>query len=568
MEIEAGYTQPTMLEESLQARIGEILTATRDALGVARARCYAMDPTGDYRLAARYGFPPRFAPEGLLNASDPLIDWIQKHRKAMYANSPAEAGPLGAAMERDQYARALAAPIYDGSRLAGVLELQEKLSGALFTLEDLRRVEPVVSEIAAVLLEYGTGVAPPEPLPPEDAEALFFAPEPARLGDLPPPPPLFEAAPDPPAQMREPAALFGAPADSTRAADPALARRDVLLLKGFVSTLLLEADVAAAVFSFWTDRSAEVSIGTRRSFSPPARENLLRSLDSAYSSVRSGAAPPRSKKVHEEFPLGREAGDLEAFAGAQTSVVFSGAGTLLLTVVFSRPPQPANQPALAQVHRLVQSVIQGSRDADAYRISYRSLVNFLLEPGRRTYPQLKAHSLSVAALCRRFAAALALGAEVVEQLTVAGLLHDIGLKELRLPYERISGRRPLDLEELGIVRQHPVLGASLLERIEFPYPVAPLVRHHHERFDGAGYPDRLAGDRIPLGSRILALAEAYDAMTAAHSYRSPVSQEAALEIISLKAGTQFDPDLSRRFVELVRNGAGASPGTAARELRQ
>ena len=562
-----------MLEESLQARIGEILTATREALGVARARCYAIDPTGDYRLAARYGFPPRFAPEGLLTVTDPLVDWIQRHRRAMYANSPAEAGPLGRSMERDQYARTLAAPIYDGSRMAGLLELQEKLGGALFNLDDLRRIEPIVDQIAAVLHEYGTGVAPPEELPPEDAEALFFAPAPTVMDELPPPPPLFEAAPEPPESIGESAALYESarPEASRPAAPPppaALSRREVLLLKGFLSTLLLEADVAAAVFSFWTGESAEISIGTRRPLSAAARDALVQSLESAFTSARPGAPVPQGRKLDQEFPLGKQGGELDTFVGAQTSVVFSGPGTLLLTVLFSRTPEPASLPALAQVHRLVQSVVRGSRDVEAYRVSYRSLVNFLLEPGRRPYPQLKAHSLSVAALCRRFAGALGLGAEVVEQLTVAGLLHDIGLKELRLPYERISGRRPLDLEELGIVRQHPVLGATLLERIEFPYPVAPLVRHHHERFDGAGYPDRLSGEKIPLGSRVLALAEAYDAMTAPHSYRSPVSQEAALEIISLKAGTQFDPDLARRFVELVRSGSQTPRPAALRELQR
>lgn len=95
----------------------------------------------------------------------------------------------------------------------------------------------------------------------------------------------------------------------------------------------------------------------------------------------------------------------------------------------------------------------------------------------------------------------------------------------------------------------------MISRIEFPYPVAPLVRHHHERFDGAGYPDRLAGEHIPLGSRVIAIAEAYDAMVAPHSYRSPVSSEAALEIIMLKGGTQFDPDLTKRFPDLVRESA-------------
>lgn len=546
-----------MLEEALQARIGEILTSSREALGVARARCYVIDPTGDYCLAARYGFAPRFAPEGLLNGTDPLIEWIRRHRKPVYANTPATAGPLRAAMERDQYGRTLAVPIYDGSRLSGVLELQEKNGGSLFTLDDLRAAEAVAARIAAVLREYETSVAAPEPLPPEDAEALFFSPPPAESRDLPPPPPLFEAATEKALPQAEPPRLEKA-ASVAATREGALTRRDVLLLKGFLSMLLLQADVAAAVFSFWTAELAEISIGARRPFSSAAREALVRSLESALASMRPAWRLPAQRKFDEEFPLGRQAGETDSFAGAQTSVVFSGPATLLLTIVFARPPAASEQPALAHVHQLVQSVIRNSREAERYRQSYRSLINFLLEPGRRAYPQLKAHSLSVASLARRFATSLGFSPEMVEQLTVAGLLHDIGLKELRLPYERISGRRPLDLEELRIVRQHAALGAALLDRIEFPYAVSALVRHHHERFDGGGYPERLSGERIPLGARILGLAESYDAMTAPHSYRSPVSQEAALEIISLKAGTQFDPELARRFVELVRSPGAPS----------
>jgi response regulator RpfG family c-di-GMP phosphodiesterase len=130
----------------------------------------------------------------------------------------------------------------------------------------------------------------------------------------------------------------------------------------------------------------------------------------------------------------------------------------------------------------------------------------------------------------------------------------------------LSGRRPLDLQELTIVREHAAVGASLLARIEFPYPIATLVRHHHERFDGTGYPDRLAGDKIPLGSRVIAIAEAYDAMVSAHSYRSPIPRDAALDTISGKGGTQFDPELSRRFCELIRATAAVEDGELLPEI--
>src|SRR5262249_22074761 len=159
--------------------------------------------------------------------------------------------------------------------------LQEKLGGAFFNREDLRRIEPVLDQIAAVLREYGTGVAPPEDLAPEDAEALFFAPPPTVFDELPPPPPLFETAPEPPPAVREPAAPYEALRSlASRPAEerpPALSRREVLLLKGFVSTLLLEADVAAAVFSFWTDAAAEISISARQPLSAAARDELLHS---------------------------------------------------------------------------------------------------------------------------------------------------------------------------------------------------------------------------------------------------------------------------------------------------
>src|SRR5262249_52368173 len=157
----------------------------------------------------------------------------------------------------------------------------------------------------------------------------------------------------------------------------------------------------------------------------------------------------------------------------------------------------------------IRSALTDIRAASRYRGAYRSLVNFLLEPGNRPYPQLKAHGLAVGFLARRFATHLKLGAEAIEQITVAGLLHDIDLRQLDLPYERLSGRRPLDLEELSIVRKHPAVAAALLERIEFPYPVGVLIRHHHERWDGSGYPDRLSGEEIPLGSRVIGIVEAF-----------------------------------------------------------
>jgi len=413
--------------------------------------------------------------------------------------------------------------------------------------------------IAAVLESFnGTSVAPPEPMSLEDAEALFQPPPHAEDADIdfPPPPPLFSNEFElESTEVRPPVVLpTSRPTPEPSAGVPAPGREE-LVFRGTWSALLLSPDVEAVAFSTWTPESAVLRVGARRLFSDAARAALIENLESVIASSPPAAKPPEQKRFVMEYPLGRGPGQIQGFAGIQTSVLSPGPPRLLLSILFSRPPEPAADDALKEIHRGVRAAVLQTSQGDRYRQSYRSLVKALLEPRLRSYPQLKAHSYAVGALCRRFAAALALPPDAVEQLTVAGLLHDIGIREVEIPYERLSGRRPLDIQEVALVRRHASIGADILEKIDFPYPVAPLVRHHHERFDGAGYPDGLAGERIPFGSRVLAIAESYDAMTAPHSYRNPISREAAIETISVKAGTQFDPELARRFTALLREPA-------------
>lgn len=548
----------------LEEEVGAILESARDTLRVARARCYAMGPRGDFRLAASYGFVSRFGPTDFLEPDHPLVDWVQRHRRAVFANSPGEAGGLGALMEREQYARTLAMPVYVGSRLVGIAEFQDKVNGGFFASEDLRAAERLGARIAAVLESFnGTSVAAPEPLAPEDAEALFQPPV-AEDGDadFPPPPPLFSndvgADAEEPRPAPAPIRAARLTPDTGRAAEGP--GSEDFVFRGTWSALLLSPDVEAVAFSTWAPGGAVIRVGARRLFSDEARAALVANLEGVLASAVPGHRPSEQKRFQMEYPLGRGLGQIQSFAGIQTSLLAPGAAPVLLSILFSRPPDSASDAALKNVHRGVRAALLQTSAGDRYRQSYRSLVKALLEPGLRSFPQLKAHSYAVGALCRRFAAALKLPPDGIEQLTVAGLLHDIGIREVEIPYERLSGRRPLDIQEVALVRRHAAIGADILEKIEFPYPVAPLVRHHHERFDGAGYPDGLAGDRIPFGSRVLGIAEAYDAMTAPHSYRNPIGREAALETISAKAGSQFDPELARRFTALMREPGSNAGG--------
>lgn len=544
-----------MSDTELGRQLTETLSLLRQSVGFSRARLYAMDEHGAYRLAASYGFPQRFGPDEVLGINDPLIEWVQFHRKPMYANSIKEAGPLARVMERESYVRFLAAPISDGTRMIAIVELQDKVAGGLFTADDARLLERASNHFAGLLKGLPEGAprdvsgegAPTSQAPASERGERAAAPSP-RLSDPRPRPAVEERRPEP--------------------SKAELTRREILVCRGFVNTLLLSAEIDVVVFSLWNAERAELYVGARRPFSDAGRSALVRELEAAVKAAAPALKPPREKLFNTEYPFGPGAGEIGEFAGIQTSVVSLEPAPLLLTMVFSQAPAAALTAALTETHRLVRSALNDVRASSRYRGAYRSLVNFLLEPGTRGYPQLKAHGLAVGFMARRFATHLKLSAETVEQITVAGLLHDLGLRELDLPYDRLTGRRPLDLEEISIVRKHPVVAAALLERIEFPYDVAPLIRHHHERWDGSGYPDRLAGEEIPFGARVIGIVEAYDAMTSADSYRSPIPREDALQIILKKGGRQFDPKLVEQFAELLREDHAAEAAPPAGGYRE
>jgi len=149
---------------------------------------------------------------------------------------------------------------------------------------------------------------------------------------------------------------------------------------------------------------------------------------------------------------------------------------------------------------------------------------------------------------------LSLGEEQIEALRAAALLHDIG--QLAVPEQIISKPGKLTPEEFEKMKVHPLVGAEILDRVAFPYPVAPIVRSHHERWDGSGYPEGLAGENIPIGARILAAVDCLDALASHRQYRPALPLSEAMAKVKEKAGTWFDPQivsiLESRYIELER----------------
>ncbi len=128
-------------------------------------------------------------------------------------------------------------------------------------------------------------------------------------------------------------------------------------------------------------------------------------------------------------------------------------------------------------------------------------------------------------------------------------LHDIG--KVGIPEHILCKAGPLSVDEWTVMRNHPIIGAQIVAPIAFLSEAVDLIRHHHERFDGSGYPDGLAGEAIPLAARIFSVADSFDAMTSDRPYRGAIGIERALEEIRAGAGTQFDPEIVRVFVDMV-----------------
>lgn len=221
---------------------------------------------------------------------------------------------------------------------------------------------------------------------------------------------------------------------------------------------------------------------------------------------------------------------LLGFGMAQLIAVAGWSGAALLVVPFAVARQTF------QVYRQL---------ADAYTETIRSFVAAI----EAKDPYTRGHSERVAQYSRNIAQGVGMRGHDLERVEFAALLHDVG----KIGVSRSLLMKPgqLTAEEFAEIRLHPQTGCVLVESVEFLADIVPMVRFHHERLDGTGYPDGIQGSQIPFEARILGVADAYDAMTSDRPYRRALSHEEAVEEMLRVAGAQLDPQLVAVFVDVM-----------------
>ena len=252
--------------------------------------------------------------------------------------------------------------------------------------------------------------------------------------------------------------------------------------------------------------------------------------------VRPFVAVPGRGRVHETVPT--NPGPAEEWRLREQLLAFARD----LNEVYRRERSRAEQleHALEELH-------------ESYLATVRMLATVVEAKDARTRAHLDRAHLYAVALAQRIDPALADD----PGLKYGSLLHDVG--KIGVPEAILGKSAGLNREEWEIVKTHPLIGGQICAPVKFLRAAIPLIEAHHERWDGGGYPRGLRGHEIPLSARIFSIVDAFDAMTSDRPYRTPFSFDQAVAEIAKAAGSQFDPDVVRVFVEMCQDMSPGSP---------
>ncbi|HET8796836.1 MAG TPA: HD domain-containing phosphohydrolase, partial [Thermoanaerobaculia bacterium] len=332
-------------------------------------------------------------------------------------------------------------------------------------------------------------------------------------------------------------------------APPSIGENELAAVREVLRSVLLIPGAVAATFSAFGHMGGVQEIAARSTLGEDAKNVLQSKLNVWLSKRGEGGGYVRTAVT---TPFGTST---PAITAVDVQKVFTApvqAGTLrglYLTVAFAGNPERSGHDMLAVLHAHLQLVIEQAMEHGAIAALQARVAEKLVEPDFARLPALRRHSELVSKLAESFARFLAMTPAEIERARIVGLVHDCGMR--LLDYQRLYRKNDLSPEEIGFLREHPSVGAAIVEPL-FGAEVARAVLCHHERVDGNGYPNQLRDDEIPLLARLVQLCDAWAAMTDSESYQPPEPPDAATATILRAAGSQFDAALAQKFVEMMR----------------
>ena len=567
-------------------RFAQVLYQCLEALGSTKTALYlCLKGADELRLVSHYGFPRLMPPPERLALEDPLVQWVRRERRTFAVNNAAEFPELACLVKGSDAPRLLFTPVYDKGQWLGFLVQRDRSRGAAYDVErDEAPTLAICQEIVIALHELRMlstpgnaadsrpssllapapqplhGEVPAIPVPVPHSDSMFpptapqhYAPGPALEGFGP------NGAGEAPVPATEPARgdTEADKAQGTDASGLPVLRPGIFLPEQrtffWEAASLLCSIVPLGAVALWMDEPQElrpILAYSRLPLSPELKQEIL--VHATYHIGRVEEKDLRLLAKSEWIDENPAPGRVPDLPSRDADGGRGGPGPA--------PPLPDRGEAVLRTGADLHPA--GGPDARlpppggtaARAVPPGVPVGGPSHPlhggGRRAGPALpQPHT---AKLARNFALRLELPSHEVEAVSIAAILHDVGTLLLD---PKVLSKPELTPEDLARVRTHPVLASTFLKDFRFPFDVLRIIRHHHERWDGTGYPDGLKGEEIPIGSRIISLIEAFEVMSTGNGYKPPKPSREILEELRREASAQFDPSLASQFIEYLTTRA-------------